>query len=343
MNATQGFEFFKNLISRQFCYYRKNLSDLEQKAYDRIREGFLSYSVKIPVFGLTVAQIQNILEIIKQDNPWLFYVETAEYQYISTLKTGYIIPKYRFSKKDVNATLLALVNKCSSFAAILKNKSDLEKEIEIHDYICKNVRYDYDFAASSFECVGPLLFGKGVCEGISKATKLLLDLADIDSLLVNGKSTQQHHNSSALKSDLHTWNIIKINGRNYHLDVTFDLTIQAFNTVRYDYFNLSDTEINFDHLIISTHIPQCPSSYNYYGMRGLFIQTQSIYRKFLQQKVKQKQKDIVFKLPHSDDVNVTKNKIMYITSEVLCGSFLFPSQYQFVSNDSQFVFHLHLS
>lgn len=342
MNTTQGFEFFKNLISRQFCYYRKNLSDLEQKAYDRIREGFLSYSVKISVFGVTVAQIQNIFEVIKQDNPWLFYVETAEYQYTPALKTGYIIPKYRFNKIDVNATLLALINKCSFLAAIIKNKSDLEKEIEIHDYICKNVRYDYDFAASSFECVGPLLFGKGVCEGISKATKLLLDLADIDSLLVNGKSTQQHNLSTA-KSDLHAWNIIKINGRYYHLDVTFDLTIQAFNTVRYDYFNLSDREINFDHVIFSTHIPQCPSSYNYYGMRGLFIQTQSIYRKFLQQSVKQKQKDIIFKLPHSDDVNATKNKIMNITSEVLCGSFLFPSQYQLVSNDSQSVFHLHLS
>lgn len=49
----------------------------------------------------------------------------------------------------------------------------------------------------------------------------------------------------------HTWNIVKIGGQYYHLDVTFDNTLGkhslAGQELRYDYFNLEDKKIFRDH------------------------------------------------------------------------------------------------
>lgn len=342
MDTMQGFDFFKSFIKKQFCYYRTTLSDVEREAYDKIRDGFLSYSKSILVVGVSLAQVQNIFEKIKQDNPWLFYVETVLYQYVPLCKGGSVIPKYRFRCDEVNATLLAIINKCTAITVNLQNRADFEKEIEIHNYFCKSIYYDNEFVTSSFECVGPLLFGKGVCEGISKAAKLLFDFVNIDSLLVYGKSEQQS-SSVAFSSDLHAWNIVKIKGMFYHLDITFDLTIQAFGIIRYDYFNLSDCEIQADHEFSSTAVPKCLVSSNYYNAKNLFMQTQNDYREFLIKCVKKRQKDIVFKLPNSGNIDITKKKIMAVTSKVLSSSVFLLSQYQLISNDSQFVFHLHLS
>ena len=46
----------------------------------------------------------------------------------------------------------------------------------------------------------------------------------------------------------HTWNIVRINGKYYHLDATFDNTLgNDKKEIRYDYFNLDDQQIFRDH------------------------------------------------------------------------------------------------
>ena len=45
----------------------------------------------------------------------------------------------------------------------------------MHDFICENVRYDKLKKAYSHEIIGPLGQSVGVCEGIAKAVKVLLD------------------------------------------------------------------------------------------------------------------------------------------------------------------------
>ena len=41
----------------------------------------------------------------------------------------------------------------------------------------------------------------------------------------------------------HAWNVIRIDGKYYHLDVTFDNTLSRDDAVRYDYVNLADKQI----------------------------------------------------------------------------------------------------
>lgn len=54
-----------------------------------------------------------------------------------------------------------------------------------------------------------------VCEGYAKTYALLLNTAGIDAYVVGGKNTNPD-------SDGHAWNIVKLNGTYYHVDVTWD-------------------------------------------------------------------------------------------------------------------------
>lgn len=340
MNMLQGIEFFKNFSKSQFCFYRTTLNEHEQKAYDRIRSGFLSCSEKIHIFFVSKNRLQDIVDKIKIDNPWLFYIETVGYQYSPLSNCGTVIVKYRFNIETVNSTLIALANKCSSILSTLKLNTDYEAEIKIHDFFCKNIIYDNNFSASSYECVGPLLFGKGVCEGISKAAKLLCDFANIQCLLIRGKSLQLEQNTNSNR--LHSWNIIKISGVFYHLDITFDLTIQAFHVLRYDYFNLSDSEIELDHETISVDIPPCTMSKGYYRDNRMYMCSSFECQNYIRQKIVAGEKDIVFQIPQSVGFEKVKSEIIRIMSELQYARICSMKRYRIVYNEKQSVFHVHI-
>jgi transglutaminase/protease-like cytokinesis protein 3 len=93
----------------------------------------------------------------------------------------------------------------------------------------------------SFELAAPLLWGKGVCSGISKAAKFLFDQVGIRSILMTGRTKDR----AGVLGEEHCWLMVKIDGQRYHLDLTFDM---ATKTKRY--FNLTDQEILKDRILI---------------------------------------------------------------------------------------------
>jgi hypothetical protein len=106
-----------------------------------------------------------------------------------------------------------------------------------------------------------LLKGRGVCEGIAEAAKLLLDACGIPTLKLSGVARKEDGSTEP-----HAWNVVLINGKWYHLDVTFDLTM-AGDHIRYDYFNLSTEEILKDRTIRPYHKftpSQCHDEWDYY-------------------------------------------------------------------------------
>ena len=50
----------------------------------------------------------------------------------------------------------------------------------------------------------------------------------------------------------HAWNIVTFDGSGYHVDVTWDDPLGTSDTLRYDYFLLSDEELD----TLGTHKPE---------------------------------------------------------------------------------------
>ena len=86
----------------------------------------------------------------------------------------------------------------------------------------------------------------------------------------------------------HTWNIVKIGGTYYHLDATFDNTLgkhsAAGQEIRYDYFNLDDSQIFRDHEPLIAPAPHCGDhEHFYYKEKKLsFTKKEDVYKRSLQ-------------------------------------------------------------
>ncbi len=188
--------------------------------------------------------------------------------------------------------------------------SDYEIELQIHDLIIKNVSYVNEKNRSEHTIEGPLLNKKAVCEGIAKAVKYLLNKKSIQSEIVIGKLSEE-------RETLHAWNVVLIDEKWYHLDVTSDMALSEANCYRYDYFNLSDDEIEKDHIIIESPVRCITSKMDYYYRSGLVMNTQSDYVNYLSKCIRHKQTIMTFKLPSTNDPDLVIDKIMENTKYAL--------------------------
>ena len=161
--------------------------------------------------------------------------------------------------------------------------SEWDKEKYVHDFICENIRYDKLKKPYSHEIIGPLGHGVGVCEGIAKSVKVLCDALGVWCIIAicgnNPKKGIKYR---------HTWNIVRINGQYYHLDATFDNTLDknedGSTSIRYDYFNLDDKNIFRDHEPLIAPAPPCPDgNHFYYREKKLsFTKLEDVYKRALQ-------------------------------------------------------------
>ena len=113
---------------------------------------------------------------------------------------------------------------------------------------------------------------EAVCDGYSKAFKLLLEKVGIDNVIIHGST----------EDVAHAWNVVSLDGEYYHVDTTSDKLDMTKKYVIHTYFNLTDKQIFETHSINQDFIvPQCNSErYNYYNKQGYTILNQdNLYNK----------------------------------------------------------------
>lgn len=217
-----------------------------------------------------IAAIDVVTEVTGVEAPIL------SWKYERNSKTMTVNINYRYTKnsfltkKRQSAEALKTARHITA-ELIDSTMSDYDKEILLHDYIINNTCYDYNnykngtIPDESYEEYGCLVLGKTVCEGYSEAMKLLCDLSGIECVIVTGKSlvgTQGNH----------AWNIVKINGSFYHIDVTGDDPVSSdkTNILAHYYFNQTDSQMSKVRKWDTSLYPRCNSTAsNYYYKNGL--------------------------------------------------------------------------
>ena len=161
----------------------------------------------------------------------------------------------------------------------LKEMTDFQKEVFVHDFIINNVEYDQTHGDGGrrlepYTVYGVFVERKAVCEGIAKAVKLLLELLDVKCIIVDGKVHGQGH----------SWNIVKIDGFSYHLDVTFDMGMSANKgKIHYDFFNVRDEDIKDRELYYKEMMPKCFAiEYNYVIKAGGYVSNRERLYKYME-------------------------------------------------------------
>lgn len=123
------------------------------------------------------------------------------------------------------------------------NMSNRDKIKAVHDYIINNTVYDEEKALEiekgivnnynlSNNAYGPLITGKAICSGYTDAMALFLDKIGITNYKIS--------------SERHTWNLVKLDDKWYHLDLTWDdpkVVNENINLLEYNFFLIDSKEL----------------------------------------------------------------------------------------------------
>ena len=149
--------------------------------------------------------------------------------------------KYRIGRVLLNIMESAVDREVERLRGILfcKGMPDLVKAYVAHNYLASTIEYWYHEDATTLEAshmqsaYGGLIDHKCVCQGYAEAYKRLLDTEGIFCDVICGKikGSQEYH----------AWNIVRLDGENYHVDVTWDS--KSRGKFDFEYFCLSDNSI----------------------------------------------------------------------------------------------------
>lgn len=240
-------------------YYYNQLNKQQQKVYHGMKTGLLSLASSFTVPRLEGRELSDIYFMLRLDCPEIFYSVKFTYRYYRDSDNVEIIPEYIFEKNKIRDHQQAMTARVKKLARAAEQMNEKEKELYVHDFICQNVRYDKLKKAYSHEIIGPLGQGVGVCEGIAKTVKILCDALGIWCIIAISDN-----NPEKKIRYRHAWNVIRIGGTYYHLDATFDNSLGREDVIRYDYLNLSDSQIFRDHEPVIYKIPTCPDHDSFY-------------------------------------------------------------------------------
>ena len=283
-------------------FYYQALSEEKKSIYKELYEGFKARKKNIEVHAdlrrHTPKDISDIAISVYNDTPSFYYLDVTKYSYIPT-PFGYIYSQnYIYTDKEIEEYDRRLEQGLNIFQKkyILPNMTEYQKEIIIHDYLVKTVVYDHEALNSAnhvdeaFNVLGPLLKKRAVCWGIACAFKLLCDYCKVKSFVVIGDTKPKQGEAG------HAWNIVKLDGEPYHVDVTWDIKDKGDISFCYDYFNLNDKLIRLDHTWESTFYPRCGSiQHNYYYKNRLFVKSVEELSTYIANRLKADNKYIVVK------------------------------------------------
>lgn len=248
-------------------YYNTYLGTLpngrqKQQTYHQIRQGLEALLPSFPVPKLEGGELSEIFTLVALDHPEIFYAPTFTCAFYPQAEVMELKPQYLFKKKEIQNHQKAIQYRIQKLIRPAVELDEIGREQYVHDFICRNVRYDKLKKAYSHEIIGPLTQGVGVCEGIAKTVKVLCDALKIPCIIAFC-----HNNPEKNIKYRHAWNLVRLNGKYYHLDATFDNTLSAGGDIRYDYFNTDDASLFRDHEPLVWPVPACPERTQFYYIR----------------------------------------------------------------------------
>ena len=228
------------------------------------------YKIEIDIsedgYAVTPAELKTVIDVYTRDYTGHFWLNKSwSYSYYLNDKSIKIVTKihmYCYAGREETALAKQKYDSAADklIAGITPDMPEFERELILHDRLADHIAYeDGDRVHDAY---GALVNGKAVCDGYTKAFQYLLQRVGIQSFMVTGTGN----------GGKHAWNIVRIDGKYYNVDLTWD--DQESDTF-HAYFNLTDERIKEDHTFDTTvyRIPECNSTEaNYFTHFGEKIQ-----------------------------------------------------------------------
>lgn len=244
-NYTNDFKF--ELVQNTNDFHVKNKQDILNVIYTVLNSGadeFTFYCDK------EYSTCEADLKVISADQTLLSVINNMVSPYNSYKKLYVTINNYGEAAVSIDklyseADITKLNNKIEEIKkeVINDNMSTRDKIKAYHDYLVNHSVYDEERASrieqglediikyNSHKANGPLIEGWALCSGYSDAMKLYLDQLNIPNYKVS--------------NDKHIWNLVYIDGKWLHIDLTWDdpVTNDHRNLLLHNFFLISTSEL----------------------------------------------------------------------------------------------------
>lgn len=251
-----------------YTYYFDQLSLREQHAYQMILREIESFPTEVEIPLLTREQLKSVYLALSYDNPMLFLfskncrIETRGGKH-------YFSCEYRFDKETYTQMRAQVQTRLDAFIQSVNTAlSDFEKQVLVHDWVVKNCTYNNEAIEMESTPYSAIVDGKASCEGYARAAKLALDALGVPCMLVSGKA----ENEQGAEQN-HMWNLVQIEGKFYHMDLTWDdpISQKGEEDERYTFLNLTDEDILKSHYDFDVAHTCDSMDANYYVKTGVYF------------------------------------------------------------------------
>lgn len=238
--------------------YRAMLPANEQRIYDLVYAKIVELTPRFVMpYEVTSDRINDIVHAVYYDNPELFWIDSViGYGYtpdnrVTDIKISFNGLEQNFAqeKKRFEAAADRIISQAG------KLSTDVEKERFVHDAIVKES--EYRLGAPLNQSAYSVLVGKSsVCAGYARAFQYIMMKLGIPCYYCVGYADEDH-----------AWNIVKLDGEYYNVDLSWDDPVgNKYGEVCYEYFNLTDEKLAYDHerRDLSVNLPACTGTkYSY--------------------------------------------------------------------------------
>lgn len=258
-------------------FYYDMLTENQKKVYIDIANAIknLDSKVKLKDYNYiddntTMADVKVAVQNLLLDHPEIFYVNNDyTISTIELLNSRRIEVDLSYSLSN-NEELTKKINQINEVLnPIVENAKSMDKfnaELYIHDKICEICSY-YKYNNINEvpeEChniFGCMVKKEAVCDGLSKTFQLILNKVGIDNIVVTGY----------LQNQPHAWNMVKLNEKWYHVDITSDKSVKDEKDkeeIIHSYFNITTDIIKKTNTIdLNDKIPLADDTENNYYIK----------------------------------------------------------------------------
>lgn len=197
--------------------------------------------------AMSEEDIRRVMKAFYDDNPDIWWVSTTYLRLIDEERDYTMVRLYA----DVSPDMIETRNRQLHDAVgafldtVPTGLTTYELEKLTHDYLLDTCAYDTE--VDSVESYlndhpdlglpyGALVDHTAVCEGYARAMQLLLNRLGVGCVCIIGQG----------QGELHMWNAVLLDDGWYLVDPTWD--DQQDDQLRYNYFNLTESQMNEDHI-----------------------------------------------------------------------------------------------
>ncbi len=246
-------------------FYRERLTESERDAYDSLVVAIRNFDSEVELTCCQNAKdYRKLIDAVAYDHPELFWMKEGVSASGTTLHLSYgcTAEEAAVRQKEIDIAVAKYL------AGITPEMSAYDVALRLYVKVLESV--DYDTVALNHEkeeggpapdkidmlrtVCGVFRDGKAVCEGYARALQYLLQKCGVECAEAAGGT--KHRDGSA--GGGHAWNIVKIDGDYYYMDVTWSDQSDTIQAVRRDTYNLNWFCVTSEELLVRHDLKYCP-------------------------------------------------------------------------------------